>query len=110
MWRRRLLAWWRGCPQARVYAGLYTLALVVRLALAWPVAGPSYFDAAYYQNAAESLIAGHGLTDQVIWNYLDDPAGLPRPSHLYWPPFNTWLAAWACWSTAGAACRRSSSP
>jgi hypothetical protein len=67
--------------------------LVVRLALAWPVAGPSYFDAAYYQNAAESLIAGHGLTDQVIWNYLDDPAGLPRPSHLYWPPFNTWLAA-----------------
>ena len=93
MWRRRLLAWWRGCPQARLYAGLYILALVVRLALAWPVAGPSYFDAAYYQNTAESLIAGHGLTDQVIWNYLDDPAGLPRPSHLYWPPFNTWLAA-----------------
>ncbi len=90
---RSLLAWWRGCPQARIYAGLYVLALVVRLALAWPVAGPSYFDAAYYENAAESLIAGHGLTDQVLWNYLDDPAGLPRPSHLYWPPFNTWLAA-----------------
>lgn len=93
MWLRRLLAGWRGCPQARVYAGLYTLALVVRLALAWPVAGPSYFDASYYAAAAESLVAGHGLTDQVIWNYLDDPVGLPRPSHLYWPPLNTWLAA-----------------
>jgi len=93
VWRRSLLAWWRGCPQARLYAGLYALALLVRLALAWPVAGPSYFDAAYYQNAAESLIAGHGLTDHVIWNYLDDPDGLPRPSHLYWPPLNTWLAA-----------------
>jgi hypothetical protein len=93
VWQRSLLAWWRGCPQARLYAGLYALALLVRLALAWPVAGPSYFDAAYYQNAAESLIAGHGLIDQVIWNYLDDPAGLPRPSHLYWPPLNTWLAA-----------------
>ena len=89
---RRLLARWWGYPQARVYAGLYTLALVVRLALAWPVAGPSYFDASYYAAAAESLVAGHGLTDQVIWNYLDDPAGLPRPSHLYWPPLNTWLA------------------
>ena len=29
----------------------------------------------------------------MIWNYLDNPAGLPRPSHLYWPPLNTWLAA-----------------
>jgi len=67
--------------------------LVVRLALAWPVAGPSYFDAAYYENAAESLVAGYGLTDQVLWNYLDDPAGLPRPSQLYWLPLNTWLAA-----------------
>jgi hypothetical protein len=77
----------------RLAAGLYGLALVVRLALAWPVTGPSYFDAAYYQNAAERLVAGHGLTDQVLWNYLDAPAGLPRPSHLYWPPLNTWLAA-----------------
>jgi len=93
VWPRRLLAWWRGGPLARVYAGLYTLALAVRLALAWPVAGPSYFDASYYAAAAASLAAGSGLTDQVIWNYLDDPVGLPRPSHLYWPPLNTWLAA-----------------
>ncbi len=77
----------------RVYLGLYVLALVIRLALAWPVTGPSYFDSAYYANAAESLVAGHRLTDQVIWNYLDDPAGLPRPSQLYWLPLDTWLAA-----------------
>ena len=44
-------------------------------------------------NAAESLVAGNGLTDQVLWNYLDDPAGLPRPSQLYWLPLDTWLAA-----------------
>jgi len=69
------------------------LALVLRVALAWPVAGPSYFDASYYAAAAESLVAGHGLTDQVLWNYLDDPAGLPRPSQLYWLPLDTWLAA-----------------
>jgi hypothetical protein len=77
----------------RIYLGLYALALVIRLALAWPVTGPSYFDSSYYLNAAESLVAGNGLTDQVLWNYLDDPAGLPRPSQLYWLPLDTWLAA-----------------
>lgn len=77
----------------RSYLGLYLLALVVRVLLAWPVVGPSYFDAVYYQNVAASLVAGHGLTDQVIWNYLDDPAGLPRPCCLYWLPLNAWLAA-----------------
>jgi len=90
---RKRLAEWRNCPQARLYGRLYVLALVVRLALAWPVAGPSYFDSAYYANAAGSLVAGHGLTDQIIWNYLDDPTSLPRPSHLYWLPLNAWLAA-----------------
>ena len=89
---RRLAGRW-AAPQLRLYLGLYVLALLVRLALAWPVVGPSYFDASYYTAAAESLVAGHGLTDQVIWNYLDDPDGLPRPSHLYWLPLNSWLAA-----------------
>jgi hypothetical protein len=93
MLARRLAARWAAQPQCRLYLGLYGLTLIVRLALAWPVAGPSYFDASYYLAAAESLVAGHGLTDQVIWHYLDDPTGLPRPSHLYWLPLNTWLAA-----------------
>jgi hypothetical protein len=90
---RRLAGRWAAPPQLRLYLGLYALALLLRLALAWPVTGPSYFDASYYLAAAESLVTGHGLTDQVIWNYLDDPAGLPRPSHLYWLPLNSWLAA-----------------
>ena len=45
-----------------------------------PFTSPTYFDSFYYFNAAESLASGHGLTDQVLWNYLDDPAGLPRPA------------------------------
>ena len=93
MLARRLAARWAAQPQCRLYLGMYGLTLIVRLALAWPVAGPSYFDASYYLAAAESLVAGHGLTDQVIWHYLDDPTGLPRPSHLYWLPLNTWLSA-----------------
>jgi hypothetical protein len=29
----------------------------------------------------------------VIWQYLDDPAGLPAPSHTYWMPLPSLLAA-----------------
>jgi hypothetical protein len=77
----------------RSYLTLYLLAVLI-----WGLAGlaftsPTYFDSFYYFNAAESLAGGHGLTDQVLWNYLDDPAGLPRPSHLYWMPLASFLGA-----------------
>ncbi len=26
------------------------------------------------------------MTQPILWNYLDDPAGLPHPSHTYWMP------------------------
>ena len=77
----------------RNYLVVYLLAVVV-----WGLAGlaftsPTYFDSFYYFNAAESLASGQGLTDQVLWNYLDDPAGLPRPSHLYWMPLASLMGA-----------------
>jgi hypothetical protein len=72
----------------RLWLGLYVGALIVRLLLAWLVKTPSYYDAWYYQDAALGLVGGDGLTDHVIWNYLDDPQGLPRPACLYWLPMN----------------------
>ncbi len=75
------------------YAGAYLCALVLWGLAALPFTSPTYFDSFYYFNAAESLAGGKGLTDQVLWNYLDDPPGLPRPSHLYWMPLSSLLAA-----------------
>jgi hypothetical protein len=54
---------------------------------------PTYFDAYYYTINAQRLAAGHGFTEMVIWHYLDDPAGLPRPSFTYWMPLPSLLAA-----------------
>jgi len=54
---------------------------------------PSYTDAYYYTNNGLRLAQGHGFTEQVIWLYLDDPAGLPTPSHTYWMPLPSLLAA-----------------
>jgi len=54
---------------------------------------PSYMDAYYYAGNGERLADGHGFTEMVIWQYLDDPDGLPTPSHTYWMPLPSILAA-----------------
>ena len=72
--------------------GLFVLSVIVRFATAQTIDHAGYFDAFYYFGAAESLAGGDGLTDSVIWNYLDDPADLPRPALQYWMPLPTLLA------------------
>ncbi len=64
-------------------------ALAVNLLAASQQASPGYMDAAYYYSGGERLATGHGFTEQVLWNYLDDPAGLPHPSHAYWMPLTS---------------------
>ncbi|WP_420628346.1 glycosyltransferase family 39 protein [Candidatus Leptofilum sp.] len=54
---------------------------------------PTYMDAYYYTSNGQRLAAGDGFTELVIWQYLDDPAGVPTPSHSYWMPLTSILAA-----------------
>jgi hypothetical protein len=54
---------------------------------------PTYMDAYYYATNGQRLAAGEGFTEQIIWQYLDDPAGLPAPSHTYWMPLPSLMAA-----------------
>ncbi|NOZ06547.1 MAG: hypothetical protein GXP41_09410 [Chloroflexi bacterium] len=76
----------------RTLAGLFLISLLVRLLTALPLRQPGYFDAYSYVNVARNLLHGQGLVENVIWNFLDNPAGIPRPSHLYWMPLSTFLA------------------
>ena len=78
--RRRLLA-------------LYAIGLLVYGAAALRVENPGYMDADYYYATALQLIDGQGLTEPFLWNYLDDPSGLPHVSHLYWMPLPSLIAA-----------------
>jgi hypothetical protein len=65
--------------------------------LAWAathwVRSPGYMDADYYYATAVGLARGEGLRETFLWNYLDNPAGLPHPSHLYWMPLTTLVAS-----------------
>jgi hypothetical protein len=72
---------------------LFFLALAVRLAVAALIRRPGYMDTAYYAAGAVRLAQGGGLSEPFLWNYLDDPAGLPHPGFLYWMPLPSLLAA-----------------
>src|SRR4030066_516223 len=54
---------------------------------------PGYMDAEYYFAGGLRLAQGYGFTEEILWNYLDDPTGLPHPSHVYWMPLTSILAA-----------------
>jgi hypothetical protein len=54
---------------------------------------PSYMDAYYYSTNGIRLAGGHGFSEMIVWQFLDNPDGLPIPSHTYWMPLPSVLAA-----------------
>ncbi len=82
----------------RKYLLLFLLGLAVSgIAAAFePV--PGYMDAEYYYAGGLQLAHGQGFQEVFLWNYLDDPVGLPHPSHTYWMPLPSILAAAGMWA------------
>jgi hypothetical protein len=79
--------------QRRDVLWLLLLSLAVRLGSAALIRRPGTMDAAYYAAGAVRLAEGGGLSEPFIWNYLDDPSGIPHPGFLYWMPMPSLLAA-----------------
>ncbi len=77
----------------RSYVTMYALALLLLAGAASFQHSPGYMDADYYLLTGQQLAEGRGLSEPVLWNYLDDPAGLPHPSHAYWMPLPSFLSA-----------------
>lgn len=71
---------------------LFSLGLAAALLAAFGQAVPGYMDAEYYYASGMRLAGGHGFTEPFLWNYLDNPVGIPHPSHLYWMPLASILA------------------
>ena len=72
---------------------LGAVGLLTALAQSHFITQPGYMDACYAYNGGYSVASGRGWSDSYLWNYLDDPAGLPHPSHGYWMPLVSLLAA-----------------
>ena len=77
----------------RIYLLLTLLGLAVATVVAALQPSPGYMDADYYYAGGLQLASGHGFTEPYLWNYLDNPIGLPHPSNAYWMPFASLLAA-----------------
>jgi hypothetical protein len=75
--------------------GLLGMATMILVAAFQP--SPGYMDADYYYAGGLQLAAGHGFNEPYLWNYLDNPTGLPHPSHAYWMPLTSILVAAGAW-------------
>ncbi len=91
---------WPSVPLRDLLA-VFCAAGLVHFAAAGFVARPGYMDAYYYFGGAVQLARGQGFTEPYLWNYLAvdlSPGGasqwqLPVPSHLYWMPLTSIVAA-----------------
>lgn len=77
----------------RIYLLLFFLALGLAIGIASMQSSPGYLDGDYYYATGLQLAQGKGFTEPFLWNYLDDPEGLPHPSHAYWMPLASILSA-----------------
>ena len=75
------------------WISLFILGLFVAGLASFWIQSPGYMDADYYFTTGQELSRGRGFIEPFIWNYLDDPAGLSHPSHLYWLPLTSLIAA-----------------
>lgn len=81
----------------RHYAVLFVIGLSIPLIVSRFQTLPGYMDADYYFAGGMQLANGKGFTEPYLWNYLDDPAGLPHPSHTYWMPLASIVSAIGMW-------------
>ncbi len=78
----------------RAYLMFAPVGLVLAFGVAYGFANwPGYTDAYYYFNSGARIVNGDGMTDSYLWTYIGAPDSLPAPSHLYWMPMASWLAA-----------------
>jgi hypothetical protein len=79
--------------KTRTYVALIALGVVATLIPAYFQSSPGYMDAEYYYSGGLRIANGYGFSEPFLWNYLDDAQGIPHPSHAYWMPLASILAA-----------------
>ena len=83
-----------GLKNHNLRAGWFFLAgLAVVVAVGLLQTAPGYMDADYYYSGGIQLADGKGFTQPFLWNYLDDPLGLPAPANTFWMPLVSILSA-----------------
>ena len=74
-------------------AGIFAVALPVRVVAAAAIDFPRPEDTAYYVGVARNLVEGRGLVSDALWSYGTPPLVFPRPAFEVWLPLPTLLFA-----------------
>ena len=74
-------------------AGIFVLALLVRIWAASLITYPRPEDTAYYFGVARNLVEGRGLISDALWSYATPPLTFPRPAFEVWLPLPSFLSA-----------------
>ena len=82
---------WR--PSWKEWLLVAVIGLMVQAFWAVLLQQPTYMDAYYYTTNGQQLAQGAGFEEQIIWQFLDNPEGLPTPSHTYWMPLTSIIAS-----------------
>jgi len=56
-------------------------------------------DADYYYANAVNIASGKGFNENFVWNYLDNPKGIPHPAFTYWMPLASLVSSTAIFVT-----------
>lgn len=78
---------------------LFILGIFAPIVIAQYQPIPGYLDSDYYYAGGIQLASGRGFTEPYLWNYLDGSTSLPHPSHGYWMPLASIIAALGMWIT-----------
>jgi hypothetical protein len=76
----------------RDFLFIYLTALVVITTAGLLQRSAGYMDAEYYASVGSGIRTGDGFNQNFLWNYLDDPTGIPHPSNTYWMPLASILS------------------
>ena len=83
----------------RTYLLLFLFSLIVTAFISYFEPIPGYLDSDYYYAGGIQLATGKGFNEPYLWNYLDGTTSLPHPSHSYWMPLSSIIAALGMWLT-----------
>ena len=72
---------------------LYLSGLILPSIVSLLQSKPGYLDSDYYFAGGLQLAQGKGFVEPYLWNYLDGTTTLPHPSHTYWMPLASIIAA-----------------
>lgn len=87
---RRDAAW-----TVAVLAGLYIIALAIRLLAAGQIDFAATEPSAYYVAVAQNLVTGQGLVSDSVWSFATPPLVAPKPAFELWLPMSSLVSALA---------------